>query len=136
MKLKEVPQDRKMIDGQITEVCYAVDEKGRYTMANSAGWDPKNVVNDQAWDLINIEVETTLAKIEDGKLSPLAFHMVRNQMTVGLLASYVGLNWLKVWWHLKPAGFRRMKSHIRQRYADALNMELDALDKVPDSDTT
>lgn len=125
-----------MIDGQITEVCYAVDDRGRYTLADSAGWDPKNVANDQAWELINVEVEAAIANIESGKWSPLAFHMVRNQMTVGLLASYVGFSRLRVWWHLKPAGFKRMPSQIRQRYADALNMDPDALDKVPDHDAS
>lgn len=121
-----------MIDGQITEVCYAVDEKGRYTMADSAGWDPKNVVNDQAWELINVEVEAALANIEMGKSSPLAYHMVRNQMNMGMLASYVGFSRLRVWWHLKPAGFKRMTSQVRKRYADTLNMTPDALNKVPD----
>jgi hypothetical protein len=134
MKLEEVPQDRKMIDGQLTEVCYAVDQKGRYTLASSAGWDPKNVANDQAWNLIKAEVEKTVARIKAGKLSPLAFHMVRHQMTVSLLASYVGLSRLRVWWHLKPAGFRRMKAPTRQRYAHALNMDLNELEKVPDND--
>ncbi len=136
MKVTEVPQDRGMIGGQIKEVCYALDDKGRYTLAGSAGWEPKNVANDQAWALIKEAVEETLAKIEAGKLSPLAYHMARNQMTVGLLADYVGFNRLKVWWHLKPAGFRRMASHTRKRYAQALNLDLNALATVPDQHTT
>lgn len=135
MKVTDVPQDRAMIEGDLKEVCYAVDDQGRYTLATSAGWDPKNVANAQAWELIKKTVEETLANIEAGKSSPLAYHMVRNQMTIGLLADYVGYSRLKVWWHLKPAGFQRMSFDARRKYAQALNLEPGALDKVPEQDT-
>ncbi len=36
-----------MITGQTQEICYAVDETGRYVLAPSAGWEPKNMANNQ-----------------------------------------------------------------------------------------
>lgn len=134
MKLYEVPQDQGMIDGDRREVCYAVDRDGRYTLAPSAGWEPKNVANDQAWDLIREKVDATMAKIRSGKLSPLAYHMVRNQMNVGLLAKYVRYSRLRVWWHLRPKVFDRLTSEVLKPYADLFDLEVAALINVPDHD--
>ena len=58
MKIDQVPQDQGMIDGDRHEVCYAVNKQGRYVLVQSAGWEPKNVVNDQAWELIKEKVES------------------------------------------------------------------------------
>jgi hypothetical protein len=134
MKVNEVPQDRGMITGSVSEICYAVDENGRYILASSAGWEPKNTANAQAWELIRTEVTATLKKIRSGRLSPLAFHMVNNQMNPGLLARYAGCSRLRVWWHLRPGGFRRLTPRMRQRYADIFEIDTAALDAVPHKD--
>lgn len=133
MKVDEVPQDQGMIDGDLQEVCYAVNEEGRYVLAQSAGWEPKNVVNDQAWDLINEKLATTMANIRAGKQSPLAYHMVRNQMNVGLLAKYVPYGRLRVWWHLRPKVFDRLTSKVLKPYADLFDLDVVDLKKVPDA---
>jgi hypothetical protein len=132
MKMSEVPQDRGMIvDDNLKEICYAVDDDGSIVLAKSAGWDPKNVANDQAWELIKEQVLETVEKIKAGKRSPLAYHMVRHQMGLGLLAEYVGYNRLRVWCHLKPTGFKRLKPDQLKRYADVLNMDVADLSMVP-----
>jgi DNA-binding phage protein len=124
-----------MIDeDRLKEVCYAVDEDGSFVLAESAGWDPKNIANDQAWDLIHEQVKETLEKIKSGKLSPLAYHMVRNQMGLGLLAKYAGLNRLRVWRHLKPAGFKRLKRQQLKRYAKIFGIDVADLAKIPEDD--
>ena len=134
MKISEVPQDRGMIvDDQLKEICYAVDDDGAFVLAKSAGWDPKNVANDQAWELIKEQIQEALSKIKAGKLSPLAFHMVRNQMGLSLLAKYVGYNRVRVWRHLRPAGFRRLKPDQLQRYADVFNLDVADIDTVPET---
>ena len=135
MKVSEVPQDRGMIDDKsVREICYAVAEDGRYVLAPSAGWEPKNIANDQAWDLIRRQVADTLAKIRAGKLSPLAYHMVRNQMNVGLLAKYARCSRWRVWRHLKPAGFRRLTPDLRRRYAAVFELSVDMLGTIPIED--
>lgn len=132
MKIKEVPQDRGIIDGDIHEVCYAVEDDGSYTMAQSAGWDPKNVANEQAWGIIEENTNQVILNIKSGKLSPLAFHMASNQMNIGLLADYAGFSRLRVWWHLKPAGYRRLKPETRGRYARIFGIHADDLNAVPE----
>lgn len=132
MKIKDVPQDRGMIGEEtLQEVCYAVDREGRYVLAPSAGWEPKNIVNEQAWELINREVSDTLAKIKVGKLSPLAYHMVKNQMNMSLLAKYVGFNRWRVWRHLKPSGFDKLTPEMLQQYANVFDIDVDELRRVP-----
>ncbi|WP_054698357.1 hypothetical protein [Desulfosarcina cetonica] len=53
MKIEEVPQDRGMITDDRREVCYAIDDQGRYVLTGSAGWEPKNIANRQAWEQID-----------------------------------------------------------------------------------
>ena len=131
MKIDEVPQNKGMITDDIREICYAVDENGRYVLAQSAGWEPKNIANDQAWTVIEEQISQTLKKIEAGKLSPLAFHMVKNQMNVSLLSKYVGFNRLRVKRHLKPSVFRRLKPSILNKYAGVFEIEVEELLKFP-----
>jgi hypothetical protein len=131
MKIDEVPQNKGMITDGLREICYAVDENGRYILAQSAGWEPKNIANDQAWMLIEEEVLQTVKKIKAGKLSPLAFHMAKNQMNVSLLSKYVGFNRLRVNLHLKPSVFRRLKPSILKRYGRVFEIEVEELLKIP-----
>ena len=62
MRQEEVPQDSRLLEGQ-RQICYAVDEQGRYVLAPSAGWDPSNVTNIQAWDVIRDQLNEVLAAI-------------------------------------------------------------------------
>ncbi len=132
MKIDDVPQDKGMIDGDLTEICYAVDDKGRYVLSSSRGWDPKNIANQQAWEVIRADVQRTLDRIRAGRLSPLAYHMVRNQMNVGLLSKYVPYSRLRVRWHLRPAVFNRLTPDQLKPYADLFEIEPQALKEVPD----
>jgi len=132
MKISDVPQDRGMIDQEtMQEVCYAVDSEGRYVLTPSAGWEPKNIANDQAWEVIRRQLAAVLSKINKGKLSPLAYHMVKNQMTPGLLAKYAGCSWWRVRRHLKPSGFRTMSIDMCRRYSDIFEITVEALGAIP-----
>lgn len=132
MRITEVPQDIG-IAGNQKEVCYAVDADGRYTLAPSLGWDPKNVANAQAWELIEDELKAVLARVRAGRASPLAYHMTRHLMDVGLLARYSGFFRLRVYFHLMPAGFARLSAAQKKRYADVFGMSVADLDRVPDT---
>ena len=120
-----------MINDDRREICYAVDEDDRYVLAPSAGWKVKNIANDQAWEIIRQQVVDTLKKIEAGQLSPLAFHMVKNQMNVGLLARYVRFNRWRVKRHLKPEVFARLKTSVLKKYAEIFDISIAQLCEVP-----
>jgi len=119
MRKEEVPQDEGIAEG-LKEVTYAVDEAGSYVIVPSAGWEPKNISNYQAWEVIAAQVESARAQVLAGRLSPLAFHMARNQMTVALMAQYMGLWRWQVRLHLRPGFFSRLRPELLDRYAAML----------------
>lgn len=126
----EVPQDAAILE-QWHEIAYAVDDKGNYVLVPSAGWEPSNLVNVQAWELIAAQVSWALEQINRGEASPLLYHMERNQMDVGLLARYVGMSRWRVKRHLKPRPYAALKPEIRARYAEVFQIPEPKLDELP-----
>lgn len=132
MQKNEVPQDEALFDG-MSEVCYAVDESGRYVLAESAGWEPANIANLQAWEVIRADIAAVLARVRASELSPLAYHMARHQMDAKLLSGYAGLFAWQVRRHMKPGPFRKLKPAQLTRYATILKTTVEELCRVPDS---
>jgi len=116
-----------------SEICYAVDDNGQYVLVPSLGWAPKNIANAQAWQVIEDKVADALERVKAGTASPLAYHMARHQMSVGLLAKYVGVFRWRVWRHLKPSGFKALTPDQIQRYADVFDITPEELTRIPSS---
>ncbi len=140
MKEKEVPQDEGIAES-CSEICYAVNDDGRYVMAPSMGWEPKNIANDQAWEVIEEEVRRILGEIRRGGKSVLAFYMVKNQMDAGLLGRYAGIASWRVRLHLRPWAFRKLKAGVLDKYAkvfgvgrEAFSLSVDELARIPVKD--
>ena len=57
MREKDVPQDEGLNQG-LPEITYAVAENGRYVGVPSLGWEPKNIANAQAWEVISEDINT------------------------------------------------------------------------------
>lgn len=131
MRKKDVPQDAVILDQQ-SAISYAVDDQGRYVLTPSAGWNPSNLANIQAWQLIAEEIEAALIEIRSGKSSPLLFHMVRNQMDTALLARYVHLSRWRVKRHLQPKHYQKLTAELRERYAVVFRISEEALDTLPE----
>lgn len=135
MKTTDVPQEReKTILADYQRACYAVDEQGRYVVVGSVGWEVEQVVNGQANDEVRAAIADALARARRGEVSPLAYHMARCQMDVGLLASYSGLSRLRIRWHLRPGPFARLPEKILARYAAAMRIPVDELRRLPEED--
>jgi len=122
-----------MLNGH-ERACYAVDEQGRYTVVGSKGWEAENVVNAHANDEVRAHIANALARARRGETSPLAYHMARRQMDVGLLAGYSGISRWRIRWHLRSAVFARLPDRLLQRYAEALQLPLDELRTLPERD--
>jgi len=133
MKIKDVPQDNGMIGDYGQEVCYAVNENGRYELIHSTGWDPKNMANTKAWDLIFSEVQDVYSKVVQKRLSPLAYHMIKNQMDPGLLSKYVSIAKWRVKRHLKPKVFNGLSHSTLSKYAELFEISVNELKTVPES---
>jgi hypothetical protein len=131
LKSEDVPQDKALF-GEWHEICYALDRDGNYVLAPSAGWDPANVANLQAWEAIAEDIGRAMKAVWAGEASPLAFHLARCQMDVGLLASYVQLARWRVKRHLRPKVYARLKPDLRERYARVFDVTAETLDSLPD----
>lgn len=131
MKKKDVPQDdENLFEGKFKVVKYAVDDDGNYGTVGSVGWEPENTVLNQAWDEINKKVEETKKKIEAGELSPLAYHMEKNIMDVGMLSQYMDISKRKVAKHLEPSGFNALDIKTLEKYAEVFDISVDELKKT------
>lgn len=127
MDKDHVPQDQGMLGGE-KELCYAVDEQGKYVTVQSLGWEVKEIAIAQAWDLIHEQVAQAKEKVRKGELSPLAYYMAKNQMSAGLLAKYAGIWRWRVKRHLRPAVFKKLSASVRQRYADVFKISVERLE--------
>jgi hypothetical protein len=132
MRKENVPQDIGLA-GPLREVVYAVGEDGTYEAVPSYGWDPKTVALRQAWELILQELDAIEARVAAGELSPLAWHMTRHQMQPPLLAKYVGINRWRIRRHMKAGPFRRLKPILLTRYAEALGIAVEELQRIPET---
>jgi hypothetical protein len=129
MLKNEVPQDKGIAEG-LKEVTYAVDDDGSYVLVPSAGWEPKNISNYQAWEIIARQIDTARKQVQANEVSPLAYHMARNLMDLPLLAQYMGIMRWRVKRHLQPKVFNKLKQDILERYAVLLKVTVDELKDI------
>lgn len=128
MKKEDVPQDdANMMEGKLREPCYAIDENGKYTTIPSVGWEPKNIVMQDAWDAVNERIEAVKQKVIKGELSPIAYYMEKCLMDTKILAAYVGLWQWTVRKHLKMKAFNQLKEDTLLKYAESFDIKLETL---------
>jgi len=131
MNVKEVPQNSRVFKNTvIRDVTYAVDDEGNYTSVITEGWDVKDDALDITWNEINKKCEEIRGKVLAGKLSPLAYHLEKNIMDVGLLAKYTGQTKWKIKKHLNPKKFKELDESVLNKYAEVLRISIDELKTV------
>lgn len=131
MRVDDVPQDTENFYEGRRRAVYAQNADGTYAQTLSKGWAVETFFTDQAVCKIDAEYRYYLQLAQLGKVSPLAVHMAARQMSPKLLADHVGLFTFQVKRHLRPLVFANLTSKKLQRYADALNLSLSALLKLP-----
>ena len=128
MKKKEVPQDDEgLMEGKLRDLCYAVDENGKYVQVYSTGWEPKNAAMKQAWEEINKKVEATKRDVLKGRLSPVAYFMEKNIMDTSILAQYLEITKRRVRKHMKPKIFQKLDPGMLKKYAETFGITIDEL---------
>lgn len=132
MKQQDVPQQPGLLAGN-REVTYAVDQKGKYTLESSTGWEPKDIALRQAWEAIEEQVRTVINEIKTGKKSPLAYHMINNQMDIVLLAQYSGIARWRIKRHLNPEVFKKLDETTLNLYSQIFKVSTNDLLIVPDT---
>lgn len=126
MKKEEIPQDKDAYRGrdQLQKLMYYTDEDGSYKTTGSVGWESEIEATKLAWSEIEAKLAITKQQVQDRILSPLAYFIERERMTVALVASYVGKWQWQVKRHYKPSVFDKLPESMLQRYVDVLQITM------------
>jgi len=131
MKIEDVPQDVGYFKGTVVrDVIYGIDKDGNYQSVISHGWDVKKDALDLTWDTISEKCEKIRTQVLAREVSPLAFHMEKNLMEIGLLSDYTGISKRNIKKHLEPDVFDALSEDVLQQYAEVLRISVEELKKV------
>lgn len=131
MDRREAPQDPDSTHAGVRKLLYAVDENGRYTSVRSAGWEVEAEATRTALEEIARLRDDAWHRARAGDTAPLEVHMYDCRMDLPLLAGAAGLWRWRVRRHLDPDRFARLPRRILERYAEALGMDVEALQRIP-----
>jgi hypothetical protein len=130
MREREVPQEGNATLAGHRKAVYAAGEDGRLRLVPSRGWEVEEIVTRQAVDDLARRSEEAHARALSGESSPLEYHMYRARMDLELLAQTVGIWRWRVRRHFRPRVFARLPPTLKARYAEALGIPVDALERV------
>ena len=130
MREREVPQEGSSTLAGHRKAVYAVADDGKLRLVPSRGWEVEEIVTRQAVEDLERRAEQARARVLAGESSPLEYHMYRARMDLELLSQTTGLWRWRVRRHLKPAVFSRLPLALKARYAEALGVSVEALDKA------
>ena len=130
MRERDVPQEGNSALGGQRKAVYALAEDGKLRIVASRGWEAEEIVTRQAVEDLERRAEAARVRALAGETSPLEYHMYRARMDVALLSQTTGLWGWRVRRHFRPRVFARLRLRLRQRYAEALGISLEALGKV------
>jgi hypothetical protein len=127
VRKEEIPQDPSSLNDVSRELCYAVDDAGKYTTALSTGWEVKASALGLAWADIHERAQRAKENALRGECSPIAYFMGVRLMDTGILASYTGYWKWQIRRHLRASVFNSLPTEKLMRYAKAFDVSLDEL---------
>jgi hypothetical protein len=130
MRERDVPQEGNATLAGHRKGVYAIADDGKLRLVPSRGWEVEEIVTRQAVEDLERRAAQARARALAGESSPLEYHMYRARMDVELLSQVTGVWRWRVRRHLRPAGFARLPRALKLRYAEALGISSEALDRV------
>ena len=130
MKKEEIPQDLGALGKITSEICYAVDEGGRYGTVQSNGWEVKSAALDKAWDDVKARIEAARERVLNKEASPLLFFMELHVMDVPIVAAYTGFWKWQVKKHLRFDAFRSLTESRLKKYAALFEISVPELQSM------
>lgn len=130
MKAEDVPQEGNATLGGQRKAMYARGADGRIGIVASQGWEAEEIVTRQAVEELERLAADARRRALAGETSPLEYHMYRARMDITLLSQVTGLWAWRVRRHLRPEVFARLSPALRARYAAALGIEPEQLDRL------
>lgn len=135
MKRDEVPQDNASTYANNFKAIYAVNEDGRYVVVPSSGWDVEAEATLQALQELERQTKDAYRQAQEGKRSPLFFHMYNQRMDLQVLSETSATSKWRIKRHFRPEVFRKLPPGTYRRYADALGISVDDLKTLPEQRT-
>jgi len=130
MRERDVPQEGNATLAGHRKAIYAVGDDGRLKIVASRGWEVEETVTRQAVEDLERLAHEARERALAGTGSTLEYHMYRVRMDVPLLSQTTGLWRWRVKRHLRPGAFARLPVSLKQRYADAMGVPVEALEKL------
>ena len=130
MKKEDIPQDKSSLENVSKELCYALDENGRYSTNLSSGWDVKTVALEVSWSDIESRVQEAKAKVLNGDVSPILYYMELRLMDFEILSSYTGFWKWTIKRHMKSSVFKNLSLKRLQVYAEAFDVSVEKLKNI------
>jgi hypothetical protein len=130
MRERDVPQEGNATLAGHRKAVYAVGDDGKLKIVPSRGWEVEETVTRQAVEELERLAREAYERARSGRASPLEYHMYRARMDVPLLSQTTGLWRWRVKRHLRPGAFERLPASIKQRYADAMGVPVESLEKL------
>ncbi|MFI5192925.1 MAG: hypothetical protein ACHQD7_02675 [Chitinophagales bacterium] len=130
MKKEEIPQDPGALAKVTKEICYAVDESGKYGTALSNGWDVKASALDVAWKDVHQRIQSARQRVLDKEASPLLYYMELHVMDIPIVAGYTGFWKWQVKKHLRYNVFDKLSEKHLQKYADLFEVSIQDLKNI------
>jgi hypothetical protein len=129
--LDAVPQEGNATHSGLRKLLYARDQGGRVVGAASRGWEAEEIVTLHAVHAIDEQARRSREQVQAGQASLLEYWMHARRMDVALLAQASGFWAWRVRRDLRPEVFARLSARRRQRYAQALGMDVSGLERLP-----
>ena len=130
MRERDVPQEGNTALAGHRKAVYAVGDDGRLRIVASRGWEVEETVTRQAVEDLERRARDARERALVGLASPLEYHMYRARMDVALLSQTTGLWRWRVRRHFRPGVFARLPGALKRRYAEALGVPVEALEKL------
>jgi hypothetical protein len=130
MRERDVPQEGNATLAGHRKAVYAVADDGRVRLVASRGWEVEEIVTTQAVQDLERLAREARERALKGLTSPLEVHMYRARMDLALLSQTTGLWRWRIRRHFRPEVFAGLSPALRQRYADALGLTLEALGRI------
>ncbi len=132
MKTDQVPQDNIASYGGHKKVVYAVDEAGHYQSVQSSGWDVEGFATQMALDDLAEQLQARYQEVKEGKVSPLAYHMIHARLDLPALKQMTGFWGWQIRRHLKPKHFQQLNEKTLACYSQVLGISVAELKQLPE----
>jgi hypothetical protein len=130
MREGDVPQEGNATLAGHRKIVYAVAPDGKVHGVASRGWEVEEIVTRQAVEDLERHAAHARQRALAGETSPLEYHMYCARMDLALLSQTTGLWRWRIRRHFRPEVFARLPRAVLERYAEALGVDVEALQRL------